>query len=351
MNDSRQGKSGRRWPLEAVIDLVAVAALVVVAAVLVVAVGTGALLTTIFGFALVTFAPGYAFVAAVFPEAGGRAGAGGSGGAVNWRLGGAGGFERGLSAGLRTRGIDGIERFALSVGLSVALVPLIGIGMDAMGLAIRPVPVVQVVSAITLGLLAVATVRRMRLPDGDRFRVPYPDWSTVGRGGLFETRFDGALTVLFAASLLFAAGSVGFAVATPPPGDTDFSLLAENESGALVAEDYPTEFERGQSTSLAVSIANREHEATSYSVVVLLQRVRVTDGATEIREVDELERRTHHVGRNETEIAAYDVAPTLTGDQLRLSFLLYRGGAPDDPTTENAYRRLQLRINASEASE
>jgi uncharacterized membrane protein len=44
------------------------------------------------------------------------------------------------------------------------------------------------------------------------------------------------------------------------------------------------------------------------------------------------------------------VTPTLTGQRLRLAYLLYRGSPPPDPTVENAYREVHLWINVSAPS-
>ena len=41
----------------------------------------------------------------------------------------------------------------------------------------------------------------------------------------------------------------------------------------------------------------------------------------------------------------------MAGENLRLTFLLYRGQAPQDTTVENAYRELHLWVNVSAAPE
>jgi uncharacterized membrane protein len=307
--------------------------------------GPGTLLTAVFGLAFVTFAPGYALVAAVFPESGVTSGGQRGGGVLKGFSGGAPRPEQESDE----RGIGGVERFVLSVGLSLAIVPLVGMWMDATGRPLRPVPVVSAVGAVTLVLLAVATVRRLRLPAEDRFTVALGGWMTLRGRGAFETRTDVALTVLLVVFVLFAAGSVGYAMVTPPAGDTEFSLLTENESGALVADGFPTEFERGESEPLAVSVANEGSDPRDYTVVVLLQRVEGEGDAAVVSETRVLEERAFGVPPGETRIERYDVAPTITGDRLRLSFLLYRGEPPERPTTGNAYRRVQLWIDVSDA--
>lgn len=351
MNGSGARRTRPGGRLAAAIDLAFVAVLAIAAAVLVLTFGPQATATTVFGFLLVTFAPGYAVVAAIFPEDGGRDWSEQTDGSPSWRASVTSGFGSGLDEFTRERGVDGVERFVLSVGLSVALVPLFVIGLDAAGQTIRPDLVVQTVSGFTLAAVAVAAIRRVLVPADDRFRVPVWRLPAVDRSGLFETRTDLALNALFGASLLFAAVSVGYAVTTPAADDTDVSLLVENETGSLVAEGYPTAFERGEPTSMAVKIENGRQEQTRYTVVTLLQRTRTTNDTVTVTGTRELERRTVRVDGNETSVETYDVAPPIAGDQLRLAFLVYRGDAPDQPTVDNAYRRLHLWIDVSEPDE
>src|SRR6056297_2775407 len=93
------------------------------------------------GLAFVLFVPGYAFIAALFPERG----------------------ERPVSeqdvvdaADAGRDGIDGIERVALSFGLSIAIVPLIGLVLNFTPWGIRLVPIATAVAGFTLVCVAIA---------------------------------------------------------------------------------------------------------------------------------------------------------------------------------------------------
>jgi len=304
----------------------------------------------VLGLPFVLFVPGYAFIAALFPEAGT--------------------FETSEDAesfgeeevGDR-EGIDGIERVALSFGLSIAVVPLIGLVLNFTPWGIRLVPIMVSVSLFTLASTAVAARRRWELDPEDRFAVPWREWVASARSELFEpgSRTDAALNVLLIASILLAVGSVGYATAVPQQGEsfTEFYLLTENEDGELVADDYPTEFTQGESESLVVGIGNQEHQPESYTVVVALQEVRIenesTGTATEnggnvtVTVVDEQELRRFRtqVAHNETWHLQHNVTPTMTGERLRLTYLLYIGEAPAEPTADNAYRELHLWVNVS----
>jgi len=318
-------------------------------------------LRVVFGLPFVLFVPGYAFVAALFPEAGESPVDNAEDDSTGDAPGGA--SDR--------SGIDGIERVALSFGLSIAIVPLIGVVLNFTPWGIRLVPILASVSAFTLLAVAVGAVRRWKLPDEKRFRVPYGEWVSAGRAELFEpdSRGDAALNALLVFSILLATASVGYAVAVPTQGEqfTELYLLTEGEDG-LVADDYPAEFVAGEPRSLVVGIGNHEHQSVQYAVVARIQRVEIepenvsaTAGTVvndtaetgnlsiTVLETRELASFEPTLGHNESWIRNHEVAPTLTGDRLRVTYLLYRGSAPREPTVENAYRSVWLWVNVSES--
>jgi uncharacterized membrane protein len=310
-------------------------------------------LRIVFGLPFLLFVPGYVFVAALFPESEtpGEKDAGG-----------------GTPEADDPSGIDGIERVALSFGLSIAIVPLIGLVLNFTPWGIRLVPILVGVSAFALVGIAVATVRRWNLPEAEQLRVPYREWIAAGRGELFEpdSRADAALNVLLVFSILLATASVGYAVAVPKQGEqfSELYLLTEDEDG-LVADDYPTELVRGEPGSLVVGIGNQEHDTTAYTVVGKLQQVEIrrpgndsVNDTTEteavsisVLEEEEVAMFEPELGHNESWTREHNVTPTLTGEDLRLTYLLYRGSVPDDPGVDNAYRETHIWVNVSEPAE
>lgn len=286
-----------------------------------------------FGLVFVLFVPGYAFIAALFPEHGGHPDGKSDG--------------HGDSAD----GIDGIERVALSFGLSIAIVPLIGLGLNFTPWGIRMEPIMVVLSGVTLAFAVLAATRRRDLPAEDQFQVPYRQWLGRTRSELFEpdSRKDAVLNVLLVVSVVIAVVSVGYAVFVPKQGEafTELYLLSESDDGTLVADDYPTNFTVGESKSVTVGVGNHEHEPMSYTVVVELQRVEIEDNSTRVRDVRELDRFSTELSDNETWHRPTTVTPTMTGSRLRLAFLLYTGSVPENPTVENAYRTTHLWVNVS----
>jgi uncharacterized membrane protein len=104
-----------------------------------------------------------------------------------------------------------------------------------------------------------------------------------------------------------------------------------------------------------VGIGNQEHEQVEYTVVVQLQRVEIvnesgaTTNGTTVRVLEErgLQRFQAELAHNETWHNQHTVTPTMTGEGLRLQYLLYRGDPPAEPSAETAYRELHLWVNVS----
>ena len=92
----------------------------------------------VLGLLLVLFLPGYSLIAALFP---GR------------------------------DDLDGIEWIALSFGLSIAVVPLLGLALNYTPFGIRLVPILIVLSVFMVLLAVVACVRRQGLLEADRFAL------------------------------------------------------------------------------------------------------------------------------------------------------------------------------------
>lgn len=312
-------------------------------------------LRIVVGLPFVLFVPGYAFIAALFPEDGESPPTEDD-------------ATKGLAGKMTGRGVGGIERVILSFGLNIAVVPLIGLGLSFTPWGIRLVPIMIALSGFTLASTWAAARRRRALPPEERFKVPCREWIAQGRKGVLErdSQTDTALNILLIVSVLMAVSSVAFAVAVPHKGETftEFYLLTEDESGDLVADDYPTEFVLGDEQEVIVGISNQEHESVDYTVIVELHRVnqqiepraaatntsesgQPRNITVEVIEKEELDRFEIGLEHNETWQQSYEIQPTMTGKEMRLTFLLFRDSPPPNPTVDNAYRETHLWINVS----
>ena len=132
---------------------------------------------TIFGLLLVLFLPGYALIASLFP---------------------------------RKDDLDGVERLALSFGLSIAVTPLLGLALNYTSYGIRLDPILISLSGLTLFLIGVAYLRRRRIPKENRFRVDFGGFFKSLVGGFSrESGNSKVLSVILIVSILLAVSATG----------------------------------------------------------------------------------------------------------------------------------------------
>lgn len=343
MSESRKSSGGSpRSRGETWIDLVAVAALSILACGVVVAADGGATpLRIALGAPLLGFLPGYAVVAALFPRKrraeSSRSNEPESAGAT--------------PAGVRDRGVDAIERVALAVGLSVAIVPLSGLALDYLA-GIRLLPIATTVTGLTLFAAAVAAARRARLSPTDRFAVPYRGWIAAARSETIDSgsRADVVMSGLVVLGLLVAASSIVYAASAPTQqdGGAELTLMTENESGDLVAEDYPETIDGTGDETLHVGVTHHDPEPEDYTLIVQIERVEATDdGDLRVLEREQLHRSEMTLDRGESWELGHAVDPDMSGEELRLSYLLFEGDPPaeDDRTPDEAHRSVSLRVD------
>ncbi|KAB1189936.1 DUF1616 domain-containing protein [Haloferax sp. MBLA0076] len=284
----------------------------------------------LFGIPLLVFLPGYALVSAVYTKSDvpPTVTDGTQASASRW-------------AG---RSIDVYTRLGLSVASSVAIVAMVAYVLNFTAFGISPVPTLVTVSALTIVFSLVALWRRRAVTPTERFSVTLPSVHIRG-----ATRGQTLLNVAIVVGVVFALSATGYALtaAEPTAGEpfTEFYLLTESETGEFVANDYPEALTAGEPTELAVGIENHEDGSRDYTVVVLLQRV---DASGTLIEREQISQFQSSVAAGETDVVEHTVTPDgITGENLELVYLLYVDEPPAEPTRENAYRDLRLRVSVS----
>ena len=233
----------------------------------------------------------------------------------------------------RKSALDGIERVALSFGLSIAIVPLIGLVLNYTPWGIRLYPILISLTIFILATSAVAWLRRRKLPEDEKIslslNLSLPGW----RG---QSSLDRALSVILVVAILAAVGTLGYVIATPKVGEkfTEFYILGPEGK----AENYPTEFvmsegkvtqvsygekaKKGEMGKVIVGIVNHEQEDASYRVEVRIneRKVKIWLGGTEADEVGPValsqgEKWEHEIG----------FAPSQVGSNQKVEFVLYKG--------------------------
>lgn len=280
----------------------------------------------------ILFAPGYAFVAALFPGKRFTAGP----------------FDRIESKTTWKHGrVTGLERVLLAVGMSVCMVPLIELGLFFTPWGVSTPVRLGAIGVSTVLLAVIATVRRLRLPPEERFEVQGREF-VLGVVDGIRTRQNGSvLSVLIVAGLLISISGIGVAVLQTTPGEqfTEFYITTESpDTGERIAGGYPDEIPQGETRSVTVGITNNEHEETDYTVVVLLQEV---GESGEVQEMQIMDRFSLTVPTGETVSRSHTIEPELTGENLKVTYLLYTGPVPENSglAPETAYRNLHFWID------
>ncbi len=247
---------------------------------------------TVLGLVLILFLPGYSLIAALFPRQG---------------------------------DLDSVERLALSFGLSIAVTPLLGLGLNYTSYGIRLDPILLSLSGFTLVLVLAAYVRRRLTVPVDRFRVDFLGFFKTISGGFGRESGTGkVLSVILVLSILLAVGATGYIIVKPKVGEsfTEFYILGADGK----ASGYPTNLTSGESGNLIIGIVNHENKNVTYHLVVTSDGVVQTDQTVSLSNGQKLE-----IPFNFT-----------AGDPgtRKMDFLLYK--LPDN---NNVYRDLHLWLN------
>jgi uncharacterized membrane protein len=260
------------------------------------------ILRNVLGLPLVLFLPGYTLIAALFPA---------------------------------KSDLDGIERTALSFGLSIAIVPLIGLILNYTPFGIRPLPVLVSLSIFIFIMCWLAYTRRASLPETEAFEISFSAAALSLKNEILEkseSKLDRALTVFLILSILLSVATLGYIIVTPKEGEhfTEFYLLGPQGK----ADNYTTNYTLGQSGTVIVGIVNHEYMPVNYTMEVKLEN-------QSLSLPENLQKIT--LAHNETWEEPVTLTPPFEGQDMKLEFLLFN---ETDKTTP--YRNLHLWINVDE---
>ena len=263
------------------------------------------------GLPTVLFIPGYLLIAALFPQ---------------------------------NDEIDWIERVALSFGLSIAVVPLIGLVLNYTPWGIRLDPVLISIAGFCLVMAAIATYRRLLIPEEERLVVPLREVLVSAQSELFEqgqAPLDRALSVLLVISIVAAVGTTLFVIAVPKEGEhfTEFYILGAEGKAA----DYPTAFAPNTSQWVTVGVCNHEYRNVTYTVEThaVNQTYDLSTNTSTIDRMDLLDRYSVTLPHNQTGERRVDFVVPDAGYN-KLQFLLFNETVPGDDVIG------QARIEASD---
>lgn len=184
----------------------------------------------VLGLPFVLFFPGYTLIAALFPA----------------------GDE-----------LNGIERVALSFGLSIVMVPPLGLILNYTPWGIRLYPILMTLLVCIILLSIIAIYRRKKISFEKRFIVPLN--IEIAKWGHLAGQSK-IISVVLVGAVVFAAGSLYYVATTPKVSDgfTEFYIL---DSGGK-AEEYPRDMRAGEDNEVILGTVNHENRPVCYMAEV-----------------------------------------------------------------------------------
>jgi uncharacterized membrane protein len=207
-------------------------------------------LRIIIGFPFLLFFPGYTLIIFLFPE---------------------------------KKSLDIIERIALSFGLSIAVTPLIGFGLNYTPFGIRLEPILVSLTAFIVAFSLLAFWRRYKVEDPYLPFDPAKLWNSAKGDYKKESKVDRVLTIILVIAILSSVVSLAYVVAIPRQGEkfTEFYILGPGGN----ATGYPHNLTVGQNASVIVGIVNHEQRQVHYFVQTWLVNASFVNNQTVIHQM------------------------------------------------------------------
>lgn len=248
---------------------------------------------TILGVPMVLFIPGYVLVSALFPK---------------------------------KDELETVPRIALSFGLSIAIIPLLGLLLNITS-GIRLVPILLALCAYTISLAIAAAYIREKLPEKERFSVSFDRLYEIVNGISSNSRTDRFLTVFLIFCLVLAMIITYSVIVTPRVGErfTEFYILDPSRK----SDNYPLDLKNNSVAEITAGVVNHEYTSVNYTV-----QVKMVDSV--------LSNISLRLGHNETWEKNISFVPVKEGTDMKLEFLLFK----EDNFTA-PYRDLHLWVNVT----
>jgi uncharacterized membrane protein len=246
----------------------------------------------------VLFIPGYCLIAALFP---------------------------------REKDFSILERIALSIGFSMVIVSLIGLGLTFTPDGIWLNPIIFSLILFTFVSVIIAYIRRAFVKYEDRFRIPFSKFQGTIRKGIFPIgggRMDHILGVLLLFVIIIAIITTFYVIVFPQEGRpfSEFYILGENQT----ATNYPNLTIAGQNYPIYIGVGNKENRDVVYTIEIWEVQTEF-DNMTNMSRIIAVEpdnSLSFTLPNNETIIVPYNLSIKNTGYN-RVDFLLFNETIPN----------------------
>jgi uncharacterized membrane protein len=254
---------------------------------------------------LVLFLPGYSLIVVLFPE---------------------------------KSGLKGIERAALSFGLSIAVVPLIGLSLNYSPWGIKLLPILVSLSVFIFIMCWIAHLIRAKLPETEAFNVNFRETAVSFKAKIKSSpasKIDKILFVVLVLLILLSIATLFYVIITPKEDEcfTEFYILGPNGK----ANNYTTKYVLGESGTVVVGIANHEYRHVNYTLELKLENKSLP-----------LPEKQKHINLDSNGIWKEPITftPPFQGHNMKLEFLLFNETSESKP-----YQDLHLWIDVLKKGE
>ena len=186
-----------------------------------------------FGLPFILFIPGYILISALYPNK------------------------------KKEKSIDFIERIALSLGISIAIVPLIGLALNYTSWGIRLEPMLMLISFFIFGVGSIALLRWFRTIPEERYLITIDVSFLQSKNKLYNV-----LTIILLVCIVISVILLLYAITSPKTGErfTEFYLLGKSGK----ADEYVQNLSVGENAFVFVGISNHEYRIINYSLDIWL---------------------------------------------------------------------------------
>jgi len=222
------------------------------------------------------------------------------------------------------------ERIEFSFGISIALVFLIGLGMNftSGGFLLDAFELLLLVVAVIM--VPVAFYRRASLPSKLRFRMPFSRIGDTIHERLFppgSARVNRLLSIILVLVIFVAMTTIVYVIASPKESEhfSEFFLLGENR----MADDYPNQITAGLNYPMFVGVGNHEYRNMTYTIEMwnMLTKFDTVTNTTAIIGMDRNDQLMLSLTQNETILIPYNLSVRKIGYN-RVGFLLFNETVP-----------------------
>jgi uncharacterized membrane protein len=218
----------------------------------------------------------------------------------------------------RNKGIDSIERIALSFGFSIAIVSLFGLILNFTPWQIRLEPILLLLFFFVLSVGSIGFYRWITIPLTQRFvlsfEVPLSKANSTS---------GNILTIILGISIIIASASAIYVIITPKIGEpfTEFYILGSTGNTA----DYPRYLSAAENTSIILGIVNHEYKTLNYSIEVwLINQTIIFNESTQKNET--IYNHMWYMDTINVKLVSTDIEKQLPQWELNYSFSIKRKG-------------------------